>query len=152
MKAEDFGRSLPRGIGVNLLVSDMAAMVAFCGDVLGARIVYADEDFAAIELLGSVFMLHADHSYLDNPMTGSIAGAETRGAGIELRLHGAEPDAIEGGGAGAWPHRAGRRDRQAAWSARVLYRRTGRICVRAECAARRVSATNLQRFIPQTLF
>ncbi|MER8807464.1 hypothetical protein [Mesorhizobium australicum] len=95
MKAEDFGRSLPRGIGVNLLVSDMAAMVAFCGDVLGARIVYADEDFAAIELLGSVFMLHADHSYLDNPMTGSIAGAETRGAGIELRLHGAEPDAIE---------------------------------------------------------
>jgi catechol 2,3-dioxygenase-like lactoylglutathione lyase family enzyme len=95
MKAEDFGRSLPRGIGVNLLVSDMAAMVAFCGDVLGARIVYADEDFAAIELLGSVFMLHADHSYLDNPMTGSIAGAETRGAGIELRLYGAEPDAIE---------------------------------------------------------
>ncbi|MER9168034.1 hypothetical protein NKI12_11760 [Mesorhizobium australicum] len=95
MKAEDFGRSLPRGIGVNLLVSDMAAMVAFCGDVLGARIVYADEDFAAIELLGSVFMLHADHSYLDNPMTGSIAGAETRGAGIELRLHGAAPDAIE---------------------------------------------------------
>ncbi|MBZ9745704.1 hypothetical protein LB516_10635 [Mesorhizobium sp. CO1-1-7] len=95
MKAEDFGRSLPRGIGVNLLVSDMAAMEAFCGDVLGARIVYADEDFAALELLGSVFMLHADHSYLDNPMTGSIAGTETRGAGIELRLYGAEPDAIE---------------------------------------------------------
>ncbi|MBZ9679500.1 hypothetical protein LB524_20585 [Mesorhizobium sp. ESP6-5] len=95
MKAEDFGRSLPRGIGVNLLVSDMAAMEAFCGDVLGACIVYADEDFAALELLGSVFMLHADHSYLDNPMTGSIAGTETRGAGIELRLYGAEPDAIE---------------------------------------------------------
>ncbi|TPJ37456.1 hypothetical protein FJ434_26645 [Mesorhizobium sp. B2-5-13] len=91
MKAEDFGRSLPRGIGVNLLVSDMAAMEAFCRDVLGARIVYADEDFAAIELLGSVFMLHADHSYLDNPMT----GAETRGAGIELRLYGADPDAVE---------------------------------------------------------
>ncbi|RVC80103.1 MAG: VOC family protein [Mesorhizobium sp.] len=95
MKAEDFGRSLPRGIGVNLLVTDMAAMEAFCRDVLGARIIYADEDFAAIELLGSIFMLHADHSYLDNEMSGVIAGAETRGTGIELRLYGADPDAIE---------------------------------------------------------
>ncbi|TPM30162.1 hypothetical protein [Mesorhizobium sp. B2-3-4] len=95
MKAEDFGRSLPRGVGVNLLVSDMAAMEAFCRDVLGARIIHADEDFAAIELLGSVFMLHADHSYLDNAMSGVIAGAETRGAGIELRLYGADPDAVE---------------------------------------------------------
>ncbi|TIT17143.1 MAG: hypothetical protein E5W86_24065, partial [Mesorhizobium sp.] len=95
MKAEDFGRSLPRGLGVNLLVTDMAAMEAFCRDVLGARIIYADEDFAAIELLGSIFMLHADHSYLDNEMSGVIAGAETRGAGIELRLYGADPDAIE---------------------------------------------------------
>ncbi|TPN47856.1 MULTISPECIES: hypothetical protein [unclassified Mesorhizobium] len=95
MKAEDFGRSLARGIGVNLLVSDMAAMEAFCRDVLGAHMIYADEDFAAIELLGSVFMLHADHSYLDNPMTGVVAGIETRGAGIELRLYGADPDAVE---------------------------------------------------------
>ncbi|RWA60454.1 glyoxalase/bleomycin resistance/extradiol dioxygenase family protein [Mesorhizobium sp.] len=95
MKAEDFGRSLPHGLGVNLLVTDMAAMEAFCHDVLGARIIYADEDFAAIELLGSIFMLHADHSYLDNSMTGVIAGAETRGAGIELRLYGADPDAVE---------------------------------------------------------
>ena len=95
MKAEDFGRSLPRGLGVNLLVTDMAAMEAFCRDVLGARIIYADEDFAAIELLGSIFMLHADHSYLDNAMSGVITGAETRGTGIELRLYGADPDAIE---------------------------------------------------------
>ncbi|TPI09147.1 VOC family protein [Mesorhizobium sp. B4-1-3] len=95
MKAEDFGRSLPLGVGVNLLVTDMAAMEAFCQDVLGARIIYADEDFAAIELLGSIFMLHADHSFLDNPMTGVTAGAETRGAGIELRLYGADPDAVE---------------------------------------------------------
>ncbi|WP_292493314.1 hypothetical protein [Mesorhizobium sp.] len=97
MKAEDFGRSLPHGLGVNLLVTDMAGMVAFCRDVLDAQIIYADEDFAAIELLGSIFMLHADHSYLDNAMSGVIAGAETRGAGIELRLYGADPDAVEKG-------------------------------------------------------
>ncbi len=67
MKAEDFGRSLPTGIGINLLVPEIAPMEAFCRDVLGAAIVYADEDFAAVTLLGSVFMLHADHSYQDNP-------------------------------------------------------------------------------------
>ena len=95
MKAEDFGRSLPPGIGVNLLVPEIAPMEAFCRDVLGATIVYADEDFAAVTLLGSVFMLHADHSYLDNPMTGVIQGVEMRGAGIEIRIYGLDPDLAE---------------------------------------------------------
>ncbi len=95
MAADDFGRSLPRGIGVNLLVREIAPMEDFCRDVLGAQIIYADEDFAAVELLGSVFMLHADHSYLGNPMSGVIAGVETRGAGLEIRLYGADPDHIE---------------------------------------------------------
>jgi len=95
MKADDFGRSLPRGIGINLLVPDIAPMEAFCRDVLGATIVYADEDFAAVTLLGSVFMLHADHSYSDNPMKGVIADVEQRGAGIEIRIYGLDPDPTE---------------------------------------------------------
>ncbi|MGE0501056.1 MAG: hypothetical protein AB7I79_05265 [Rhizobiaceae bacterium] len=95
MQADDFGRSLPRGLGVNLLVAEIAEMEAFCRGVLGARTIYADEDFAAIELLGSVFMLHADHSYLDHEMSGLVSGSEARGLGIELRLYGADPDVIE---------------------------------------------------------
>ena len=95
MKADAFARSLPRGIGLNLLVSEIAPMEAFCRDVLGARIIYADEDFAAVELLGSVFMLHADHSYADNPMSGVIAGIEARGGGLEIRISGADPDLVE---------------------------------------------------------
>ena len=95
MKADEFGRSLSQGIGINLLVSEIAPMEAFCRDVLGARIIYADEDFAAVELLGSVFMLHADHSYADNPMSGVIAGIEARGSGIEIRIYGADPDLVE---------------------------------------------------------
>lgn len=94
MKANDFGRSLPKGIGINLLVPEIAPM-AFCRDVLGATIVYADEDFAAVTLLGSVFMLHADHSYSDNPMTGVIEGVEQRGTGIEMRIYGLDPDLVE---------------------------------------------------------
>ena len=95
MKAEDFGRSLPVGIGINLLVPEIAAIEAFCRDVLGATIVYADEDFAALTLLGSVFMLHADHSYSDNPMAGVIEGVEQRGTGIEIRVYGLDPDLAE---------------------------------------------------------
>jgi hypothetical protein len=67
----------------------------FLRDVLGARIIHADEDFAAIELLGSMLMLHADHSYLDHEMSGVTQGVEIRGAGIEIRLYGADPDEAE---------------------------------------------------------
>lgn len=95
MKAEDFGRSLPRGLGVNLLVREVAPMEEFCRIVLGANTIYADEDFAAIELLGSVFMLHADHSYADHEFAGVFGDAGIRGAGVELRLYGADPDRIE---------------------------------------------------------
>lgn len=95
MKAEDFGRSLPQGIGLNLLVPEIAPMEAFCRDVLGATIVYSDEDFAAVTLLGSAFMLHADHSYSDNPMAGVVAGVEQRGTGIEIRIYGLDPDSAE---------------------------------------------------------
>jgi hypothetical protein len=95
MKADDFGRSLPRGVGVNLLVPEIAPMEAFCREVLDANTIYADEDFAAIELLGSVFMLHADHSYADHEMAGAVAGLDIRGAGLEIRLYGADPDKVE---------------------------------------------------------
>jgi hypothetical protein len=95
MKAPDFGRSLPRGVGLNLLVPEVGPMEQFCRAVLGATTVYSDEDFAVIELLGSVFMLHADHAYSDHPLSGVVAGAEARGIGAEIRLYGADPDAIE---------------------------------------------------------
>lgn len=95
MKAADFGRSLPRGIGINLLVPEIVPMEIFCRTVLGANTIHADEDFAAIELQGSVFMLHADHSYLDHEMTGVVAGNDVRGIGVEIRIYGADPDRIE---------------------------------------------------------
>jgi len=95
MRAEDFGRSLARGVGLNLLVSDMASTEAFLRLVFDARTIHADEDFAAIELLGSMLMLHADHSYADHEMAGVTAGVEVRGAGLEIRLYGADPDDAE---------------------------------------------------------
>lgn len=95
MKADEFGRSLPKGLGVNLLVGKLDEQINFCRDVLGAMVLYHDEDFAAIELAGSVFMLHSDHTYADHPLHGTVTGLEARGMGVELRIYGIEPDKVE---------------------------------------------------------
>lgn len=90
----DYGRSL-RGLGFNLLVRDVARSVRFATEVLGATSFYDDEDFAAMRLNGGDFMFHADHTYRDNPLIGIVAGVEGRGAGVELRLYGCDPDVAE---------------------------------------------------------
>lgn len=95
MAADAYGRSLKPGIGLNLLVTDVAGSVAFQTGVLGATAVYDDEDIAVMRFHESEWMLHADHTYLDNPMTGVIAGVGARGAGLEIRLYGCEPDVAE---------------------------------------------------------
>jgi hypothetical protein len=94
VSAEDYGRRL-RGIGFNLLVSDVPRAVQFATEVLGATSFYDDEDFAALRWNGADFMFHADHAYRDNPLSGIVAGLEARGAGVELRLYGCDPDVAE---------------------------------------------------------
>ena len=94
MPAKDYGQSL-RGLTVNLLVSDIDAALAFQRDVLGATIVYADPDFAVCSRPGAEWMLHADHTYDKHPMLSTVGETHPRGAGIEIRLHGCDPDAVE---------------------------------------------------------
>ena len=96
MPADDYGRSLPK-FSVNLLVRDVQTSLPFYRDVLGAKVHYADEDFAALNLAGAEFMLHADHSYDHHPLhkyVGEVA-AGRRGLGAELRVMGVDPDAAE---------------------------------------------------------
>ncbi len=40
-------------------------------------------------------MLHADHTYDDHELSGSLRPDIARGIGVELRLHGCDPDAAE---------------------------------------------------------
>ncbi len=96
MPADDYGRSLPK-FSVNLLVREVQVSLPFYRDVLGATVRYADEDFAALNLAGAEFMLHADHSYDHHPLHKSIAGVEAgrRGLGAGLRVMGVDPDAAE---------------------------------------------------------
>jgi len=95
MPADEYGRRLPR-FTVNLLVRDLARSLAFYKEVLGAKERYSDPDFAALELNGLEFMLHADHTYDQHPLASRLAASGPRGTGTELRLFGADPDALEG--------------------------------------------------------
>ena len=95
MPAPDYGRSLRPGLGVNLLVKNVPASVRFATQVLAATETYSDENFGVLRFAGSEWMVHADHTFHANPLRGVIAGIEGRGAGVELRLYGCDPDQAE---------------------------------------------------------
>jgi hypothetical protein len=60
--ADEYGRGLPN-FTVNLMMRDVQRALTFYRGVLGAKVHYSDEDFAALEIRGTQFMLHADHAY-----------------------------------------------------------------------------------------
>lgn len=94
MPADDYGRSLPV-FTVNLLVTDVAREVDFCKAVLKSQCHYQDEDFAALNVHGTEFMLHADHTYDVHPWVEPLKARERRGLGAELRILGVDPDEVE---------------------------------------------------------
>lgn len=94
MPAEEYGRSLPR-LSVNLIVRDVARALPFYEQVLGAKVRYADADFAALSLEKIDFMLHADHTYDHHSIAARLAAPGLRGTGAEIRLFGVDPDALE---------------------------------------------------------
>ena len=94
MPADAYGRSLG-GLSINLLTSDMAEALRFARLVLRAEVEYSDADFAALRGWGARWMLHADHCYDKHPMRGVVAGDAPRGAGVELRLRGLDPDGAQ---------------------------------------------------------
>ena len=94
MSGADYGRSL-KALSVNLLVRDIATTLVFQREVLGAKVVYSDIDFAVVSGHGAQWMFHADHTYDRHPLHGVVAGLARRGAGVELRLHGCDPDRAE---------------------------------------------------------
>lgn len=105
----DYGKSLS-GIGFNLIVKDMVRSVAFAEQVLGATVFFRTPAFAAMKLNNADFMFHADETYRDNPLKGSLS--EARGIGVELRIYGCDPDAAENRArAGGWTVLAGSLDK-----------------------------------------
>lgn len=90
--APAFGHALTR-ISVNLLVRDVLAEVAFLTGVFGLTARRASRDFAIVLHADQPFQLHADHTYMNHPLHALLPESGPRGAGIELRLHEADPDA-----------------------------------------------------------
>ena len=93
MPAPDYGRSL-EAFTVNLLSTDLERALVFQRDVLQADILHADEDLLIVQGFGSSWMVHADHTYDQHPLLTDTQAHSRRGAGVELRLHHADPDAI----------------------------------------------------------
>lgn len=92
-----YGRTLRTGLGVNLLVREIDAAIRFQAAVLAATVRYYDDDFALVSGYEAEWMLHADRSYASNALLGVVLGSDAaggvRGAGVELRLYGCDPDA-----------------------------------------------------------
>ena len=114
MEAPDYGRSLRPGLGVNLLVKSVPASVKFATHVLGATETYSDDNFGVLRFAGSEWMIHHDRTFHSHPLRGIVEGAEDkgRGAGIELRLYGCDPDQAEKAAReGGWTVLAGSMDK-----------------------------------------
>ena len=92
MAAPDYGRSLA-GFTVNLLSPDLVRSLEFQRDVLHAEILHADDDLLILRGYGCHWMVHADHTYDKHPLLADTSDQPRRGAGVELRLHGCDPDA-----------------------------------------------------------
>jgi uncharacterized glyoxalase superfamily protein PhnB len=111
VSASDYGKSL-RGLGFNLIVRDLARSVQFATEVLEATVFFATPNFAAMKLNGQDFMFHADETYRNNELKGILAGNESRGIGVELRVYGLDPDlASDRARQGGWTVLAGSLDK-----------------------------------------
>ena len=91
ISAEDFGRSL-RGLGVNLLCRDVAAMAGFLRDVFGLQVHRLSADFAIVQHDGAMFQLHSDSTFGAHPLLGLVPEAAPRGGGAQFYLFGIDPD------------------------------------------------------------
>ena len=91
VKAAEFGASL-RGIGLNILVRDVPAEVAFLEAVFAMQGHQVTADFAIITYHGQVMQLHADGTYHSNPLLSLLPEAGARGGGAEIRLYQTDPD------------------------------------------------------------
>lgn len=89
-----YGALLPP-LSLNLIVSEVARAVAFYQTVFEAEVHYYDIDFAAVRVGPVEVMLHADHTHDTHAWAADLAAGAKRGVGLQLRLLGIDPDALE---------------------------------------------------------
>ena len=90
--AAEFGAAL-QGITLNLLTRDVRGEAAFLVGVFGFALHRLSDDYAIVLHNKTVIQLHSDRTFAAHPLHGLLPEAGPRGAGLELRLHGVDPDA-----------------------------------------------------------
>ena len=91
VSADEFGSGL-RGIGLNILVTDVRARAEMLVDVFGMGAHRVSADFAIMTYGDQVFQLHSDGTYSNNPLLTLLPENPPRGAGVELRLYDSDPE------------------------------------------------------------
>lgn len=89
-----YGKSLQH-MGLNLLVRDVKKTAAFLAEVLEAKTIRTDSNFAILMYGTQHFMLHQDGTYAENELLSILPEAGARGAGIEIRFYNTDPDIAE---------------------------------------------------------
>ena len=89
-----YGALLPP-LSLNLLVADVAQSAQFYQDVFEAEVHYYDVDFGAVRVGPVEVMLHADHTHDTHPWYTDLADGAPRGVGLQIRVLGVDPDAVE---------------------------------------------------------
>jgi catechol 2,3-dioxygenase-like lactoylglutathione lyase family enzyme len=94
MPSPEYSKTLA-GLTVNLLTAHIERALQFQRDVLGCDIVYSDPDFIVVSGYGAGWTFHADHTYSNHPFGAHTVASAVRGRGVELRVHGCDPDRAE---------------------------------------------------------
>ena len=89
--ADSFGKSL-RGLGINMLVTDVLATCTFLETVFDLKAFQKTADFAIVTYGDQVFQLHSDGTYHSNPLLGLVPENPPRGGGMEIHLYDTDPD------------------------------------------------------------
>jgi uncharacterized glyoxalase superfamily protein PhnB len=94
LSGADYGRTL-KGVGFNLIVSDVSRAIHFTTEVLGATVFFRTDVFAAMRLGNFDFMFHVPASYRGNELHTTLLSDAPRGVGVELRCYHVDPDEAE---------------------------------------------------------
>ena len=92
--AKELGQSL-KGLGINLLVSSVKNTSTFLKTIFNIKLFQQTDDFAIAKYEDQIFQIHADKTYLSNPLPSLLSENGARGAGIEIRLYNSDPDVAE---------------------------------------------------------
>jgi catechol 2,3-dioxygenase-like lactoylglutathione lyase family enzyme len=92
--APEYGHTL-RGFGINLIVKDLERALHFSTYVLGSKVLFRTDVFAAMRLGSADFMFHMPQSYRGNELHATLVSDAPRGVGVELRCYDVDPDGAE---------------------------------------------------------